>query len=173
MYLHREYVRGVQHNMNRNNVDYLLEEFHHALQMSERKQALKQKFLRDELSWVSNLDKTELSSWVRVETDRSSVHFSPVSTISTCIDDTERYCLPDDVIKFVRPVPSLEGLLSVSLALMKVPPLPLSHSAYILCFLGTADNTGDDAELLATGHFSLLSHLGKVLLLLWWISPMT
>jgi hypothetical protein len=31
-----------------------------------------------------------------------------------------------------------------------------------LCFLGTADNTGDDAELLATGHFSLLSHLGKV-----------
>ncbi|KAI5696133.1 hypothetical protein M8J75_008623 [Diaphorina citri] len=199
MYLHREYVRGVQHNMNRNNVDYLLEEFHHALQMSERKQALstllefgtflkqaglweillcviqqyleenlnssknfdmgqvfelpemseeeEQKFLRDELSWVSNLDKTELSSWVRVETDRSSVHFSPV------------YCLPDDVIKFVRPVPSLEGLLSVSLALMKVPPLPLSHSAYILCFLGTADNTGDDAELLATGHFSLLSHL--------------
>ncbi|XP_026683379.1 uncharacterized protein LOC103514671 [Diaphorina citri] len=118
-----------------------------------------QKFLRDELSWVSNLDKTELSSWVRVETDRSSVHFGPVSTISTCIDDTERYCLPDDVIKFVRPVPSLEGLLSVSLALMKVPPLPLSHSAYILCFLGTADNTGDDAELLATGHFSLLSHL--------------
>ncbi|KAL1453615.1 hypothetical protein WDU94_009942 [Cyamophila willieti] len=201
----------MQHNMNRNTVEVLCEEYHHAIQMSERKQALstllefgsflkqaglweillsvlqqyleenlnnatkkfdmgqvfelkdadeeeEQKFLDEELAWVSKLDKVELSSWIRVEQERSSAHFMPVNTILTCIDDTDRYCLPDDVLKFVRPLPSSEYLLSISLQLLKVPPLPLSHSAWVLCSLGYSSNTGDDVELLTAGHFTTLSH---------------
>uniref|UniRef100_A0A8D8R4U9 Uncharacterized protein n=1 Tax=Cacopsylla melanoneura TaxID=428564 RepID=A0A8D8R4U9_9HEMI len=141
MYLHRQYLRLMQHNMNRNTVEALCEEYHHAIQMSERKQALstllefgtflkqaglweillsvlqqyleenlktknfdmgqvfelkdaseeeEQKFLDDELAWVSKLDTMELSSWVRVEQERSDAHFMPVNTILTCIDDTVR-----------------------------------------------------------------------------------